>query len=78
MVYKFLNTKVEIYIVPILGRYFEKYTIFIIDKDFISNNHITYINNKDKFEQEIYLHSTETGLNFIEFMKSYLEGMNFC
>ena len=58
--------------------YFKKYKIIIIDKNFISNNHIIHINNKDKFEQEIYLEPVETGFNFIQSVTSYLEGRNFC
>ena len=46
---KLLNTKEEINNVPILELYYKKYKIIIIDKNFISNNHIIYINNKDKF-----------------------------
>ena len=49
---KLLNTKVEIYSVPILERFFKKYKIIIIDKNFISNNHIIYINNEDNLKMK--------------------------
>ena len=75
---KLLNTKVEINKVPILEHFLKKYKIIKIDKNFINNNHLIYINNKDKFEQEIYLHTVETGLNFIQSITSNLDGRNFC
>ena len=59
-----------------MERYFKKYKI-IIDKNFISKNHIIYINNKDKFEHEIYLQPDEICFNFIESITSYLKGRNF-
>ena len=75
---KLLNTKVEINSVTILERFFKKYKIIIIDKKFISNNHIIFINNKDKFENEIYLQPDETCFNFIDSLTSNLKGRNFC
>ena len=52
--------------------------INIIDKNFISNYHIIYINNKDKFEQEIYLQLVETDFNLIQSITGYIEGKKFC
>ena len=56
----------------------KKYKIIIIDKNFLCNNHIIYINNEDKFEHEIYLQPYETCFNFIESLTSYLKGRHFC